>query len=313
VSTADVRWLEGLFDDVTTRIRPGVTWTVDRAEVPLMVHVRPADRPTISLPLRGDAARNLALFATTLQSALNPLLGTSAPPCPTHGMALKALVADGRLVWRCTEGDFTCLVGDYREALWPPGPEESEENLASLLGHHLERRGVMRGVAAWSVRRDDGVLVGHITLRPVADEAAIREAAVPVDLHVTHIGPITTVRVDEPADEREPARRTLRLGGTMAVTMAARLDGILRRATPEEDCDFVVEAGKRRVRVRLRLEHRCGDPGEPVLSDHTGAPFADDGDEVSCGGGHIPASRVEGEAGIFLAGLVSVYKRTLEG
>ncbi|MDA8311087.1 MAG: hypothetical protein M0Z46_10850 [Actinomycetota bacterium] len=308
MSIADVRWLEGLFDDVTTRIRTGVTWTLDRSEVPLTVHVRPADRPMISLPLSGDGSAELRAFATALQNALNPLLGTNAPPCPTHGMALEALEEHGQVRWRCTQGDFSCLVGDYREALWPPGPEEPQENLGSLLGHHLERRGVMRGVAAWSVRREAGALVGGITLRPAADEAAIREAAAPVALHVTHIGPITTVRVDEPADDRERARRTLRIGGKMAVTMAARLHGIVRRATPEEGCDFIVEAGKRRVRVRLRPEHRCGDPGEPVLFDHNGDPFADDGDEVTCGGGHIPTSRVEGEPGLFHAGIVSVYE-----
>lgn len=78
------------------------------------------------------------------------------------------------------------------------------------------------------------------------------------------------------------------------MTMTALLQGILRRVTAEEDCDVIVEAGTSRVRVRLRPEHRCGPPGEPVLFDHTGVPFADDGDAVSCGDGHIPTSRVEG-------------------
>ena len=217
MNTAAVKWLEGLFDDVTTRIRTGVTWTVDRGKVPLTVHIRPADRPMVSVQLVGDGPAERRAFATALQHALNPLLGTSAPPCPTHGTALEAFEAKGQVLWRCANGDFSCAVGDYREALWPPGPEEPEEDLGALLGHHLERQGVMRGVAAWSVRPDEGgVLVGNMTLRPIADEVAIRKAAAPVVLHVTQIAPITTVREDVPADDREPARRVLRIGGKRA-------------------------------------------------------------------------------------------------
>ena len=309
MASAVVQWLDGLFDDVTTRIRPGITWTATAAAAPLSVHVRPADRPTMSLPLGGNRPTDLRSFATALQQAVNPLLGTNAPPCPTHGVTLAAVETDGGVLWRCKEGDFSCAVGNYRQALWPPGPEEPQENLGSWLGHRLRRRGLMNGVAQWSVKRRNGALVGDMALRPSADETAIREAAAPVVLHVTQIGPVTTVREDELAGDGEPARRTLRIGGPMAASRLALLHGILRRPHADDDCDFVVEAGRRRVRVRLQPEHRCGGPGEPIVFDHTGAPFADDGDEVACGGGFGPASRVEGEPGVFSAGKLTVYER----
>lgn len=303
-----IQWLDGLFDDLTTRIRPGITWTATAASVPLTVHVRPADLPTMSLGLVGDGPSDLRSFGAALQQALNPLLGTNAPPCPAHEITLAAVEMDGRVSWHCTEGDFVCAVGDYREALWPPGPDEPHGNLGSWLGHHLERRGLMNGVAQWSVRRRDGVLVADVALRPGADETAIREAATPMMLHVTHIGPITTVREDEPAGDGEPARRTLRIGGPNAASHLAPLHGILRRPDADDDCDFMVEAGGRRVRIRLALAHRCGGPGEPVVIDHIGAPFADDGDEVSCGGGFGRGSRVEGEPAVFGAAKLTVYE-----
>ncbi len=303
------QWLDGLFDDVTTRIRPGITWTATARQAPLTVHVRPADRPTISLGLDGEKLGDLSAFATALQEALNPLLGTNAPPCPTHGSALAAVETDERISWHCKEGDFACAVGDYREALWPPGPEEPQENLASWLGHRLRRRGLMHGIAQWSVERRSDALVGDMALRPSADEAAIRNAAAPVVLHVTQIDPITTVREDEPGGDGQPPRRTLRLSGEMAAMRLAHLQGILRRPDADDDCDLVVEAGRRRVSVRLQPEHRRGGPGEPVVLDHTGAPFADDGDEVACVGGFGPGSRVEGESGVFSAGKLTVYEQ----
>lgn len=309
MASAVIQWLAGLFDDVTTRIRPGITWTATSAAAPLDVQVRPADRPAMSLHLGGDGPNDLRSFATALQQELNPLLGTEAPPCPTHGVALEAVETDKRLSWRCKEGDFTCAVGEYRESLWPPGPEEPQENLGSWLGHRLRRRGLMHGVAQWSVSRRDGALVGYMALRPSADESAIRGAAAPVVLDVTHIGAVATVREVEPAGDGDPARRTLRLSGEMPAMRLARLQGILRRPRAEDDCDFIVEAGRRRVRVHLQPEHRCGGPGEPVVLDHAGAPFADDGDEVACGGGFGPGSQVEGEPGVFSAGKLTVCER----
>lgn len=229
MASAVIQWLAGLFDDVTTRIRPGITWTATSAAAPLDVQVRPADRPAMSLHLGGDGPNDLRSFATALQQELNPLLGTEAPPCPTHGVALEAVETDKRLSWRCKEGDFTCAVGEYRESLWPPGPEEPQENLGSWLGHRLRRRGLMHGVAQWSVSRRDGALVGYMALRPSADESAIRGAAAPVVLDVTHIGAVATVREVEPAGDGKPARRTLRLSGEMPAMRLARLQGILRR------------------------------------------------------------------------------------
>lgn len=303
-----VDWFEGLFDDLTTKIRSGMTWSLDRAEPPLTVQVQPADRPTMSLDLADDGPRERRAFAAELQAVLNPLLGVDVPPCPTHRGALEVVETSGSVSWRCKEGDFSCAVGDYREALWPPGPDEPAENLAPLLGHHLGRRGVMRGIASWSVRRHDGTLVADIALRPDADETAIKKAADPVQLNVSRVGSVTTARFEEPASEREPARRVLTVQG--AAMHLALLRGTLRRPFPEENCDVVVESHASRIRVRLVPDHRLGGPGEALVYDHLDVAFADVGDEVGCVGGYGPASHVEGDAGIFAAGRLSVYTGT---
>ncbi len=107
-----IRWLDGLFDDVTMRIRPGITWTATAAAVPLTVRVRPADHPTMSLPLDGEKPSDLRSFAAALQQALNPLLGTNTPPCPTLEAALEAIAAAGQVSRRCKEGDFSCAVAE---------------------------------------------------------------------------------------------------------------------------------------------------------------------------------------------------------
>ena len=303
-----VGWFDGLFDDVTTTTRSGLTWSLDRAEPPLTVHVQPADRPTMSHHLADDGPRERRAFATELQSVLNPLLGVDVPPCPTHEGALEAVEMSGSVSWRCKEGDFSCAVGGYREALWPPGPDEPAANLAPLLGHHLSRRGVMHGIASWSVRRQDGTLVADISLRPGADEAAIRKAADPVQLNVSRVGAVTTTRFEEPATEREPAKRVLAVRG--AAMHLALLRGTLRRSLPEENCDIVVESHASRIRVRLVPDHRLGGPGEALVYDHLGDAFADVGDHVACVGGYGPSSHVEGDAGVFAASRLSVYTGT---
>ena len=107
-----IRWLDGLFDDVTTRIRPGITWTATAAAVPLTVRVRPADHATTSLPMGGEKPSDLRSFAAALQQALNPLLGTNTPPCPTREAALEAIAAASQVSRRCKEGDFSCAVAE---------------------------------------------------------------------------------------------------------------------------------------------------------------------------------------------------------
>ncbi|MDA8263977.1 MAG: hypothetical protein M0T79_01250, partial [Actinomycetota bacterium] len=84
----------------------------DAAVPPLTVHIRPADRPTLSLPLHRDGVGDLRSFAVTVQEALNPLLGVSVPSCPAHGVALEPRETDDHVRWRCPEGDFSCAVGD---------------------------------------------------------------------------------------------------------------------------------------------------------------------------------------------------------
>jgi hypothetical protein len=88
----------------------------------------------------------------------------------------------------------------------------------------------------------------------------------------------------------------------------ARLPGTLRRASEQDDCDFLVEGTHGRfIRVRLVAEHLAGPPDGPVVLDSSGKPFADDGDEVLCVGGGIPASDVESERSVFVAGRLRVF------
>jgi hypothetical protein len=206
-------------------------------------------RPTLSLPLHSDGVGDLRSFAVTVQEALNPLLGDSVPSCPAHGVARSS-----------QERRTTTSGGAVRRApAW---------------GRALERTARRRHAR------------GNNRTPPTADEAAIREVAEPVALLVTHVEPIPTKLLHEPADHRGPSRRVLTISGPGAMR-ATRLEGILRRAGPGDDCDFLVEGrrGGHCVRVRLAPDHPRGGLEGPVVLDHTEAPFADDGIEVVCGGG----------------------------
>jgi hypothetical protein len=302
-----VERLTRLFDDISVRAPFNLGWSVDRVEAPLIVRVEPADWPSSSAELLGDSAEVFAVFAVQLQRQLEPILRVPVPPCPTHHEAL-VLVTDGEDgEWRCPVDDFSCKLGDYREALWPPGPEEPEGELGSLLAHRFRRRH-LDGIARFSVRRDHGELVADIDLRPEADLRAITEAASPVRLAVTWLDAVSTVRIDRPATDLEPASRVLTLqGGGVAIRLAL-LRGTLRRARPDENCDLVVEgSGGRRTRVRLIPLHRLGGPGEVLVAEASGRPFADDGDPVACVGGMAPSGPVEGEPTVFGAGQLVVY------
>jgi len=85
----------------------------------------------------------------------------------------------------------------------------------------------------------------------------------------------------------------------------ARLDGALCRAAPEDECDFLVG----NTRVRLGPDHLIGEPGSPLLMDADGVAFANEGDQVSCGGGAVPHGPVRTDKpSIFHAGQISVYR-----
>ncbi len=104
------------------------------------------------------------------------------------------------------------------------------------------------------------------------------------------------------------AYRELSVQGDVHMKLA-RLDGTLRRTSEQDDCDFLVEGSHGHfIRVRLVPEHLVGPPGGPVVLDSCGKPFADDGDEVLCVGGGIPASNVEGGRSVFVAGKLRVFE-----
>jgi hypothetical protein len=104
------------------------------------------------------------------------------------------------------------------------------------------------------------------------------------------------------------AYRELSVQGDVHMKLA-RLHGTLRRASEQDDCDFLVEGSHGHfIRVRLVPEHLVGPPGGPVVLDSCGKPFADDGDEVLCVGGGIPASNVEGGRSVFVAGKLRVFE-----
>ena len=102
--------------------------------------------------------------------------------------------------------------------------------------------------------------------------------------------------------KNQRAYRELSVQGDVHMRLA-RLHGTLRRASEQGDCDFLVEGSHGHfIRVRLVAEHLVGPPDGPVVLDSRGKPFANDGDDVLCVGGSIPASNVEGGRSVFVAG-----------
>lgn len=293
-----LEWLGAVFDDIAVRAPFGIAWSADSEQPPVTVTVRPADHPPVRLVLRaaGDLESAAAAFAGELQAVLRPVLGVAVPPCPVHG---HDLVAAG-IGWACPEGDFGCAVGDYREALWPPGPQEPAGEVAAWLAARFARRDIKHvGRVGAEFRR--GCWVATLGLRPAADEAAVQAAAAPVQVEITRLEPVRTVR------HREPGYRALSLRG-QPMHLAA-LSGTLRRPRPGDDCDFLIEhAPGQTVRVWLIPEHQRGPAGGAVLLDAAGEPFAADGDRVLAIGGFAPASPVEGEDEVFRAGELRVFE-----
>jgi hypothetical protein len=310
VTNEPLDWLEAIFADVRLRAPFAMDWAVDRRELPMIVTVRtPRADSTRRLLFDGDDTVLAAQrFASDLQVLLQPVFGVPLPPCPFHGCALEPTASSGALEWRCPANDFACAAGDYSEALWPPSLDEPPGNVAMRLGSRFHRRqiGGLRNHHA-EVRNDRWVV--SVTVRPDADEAAISAAAAPIAVEFTHIEAVRTLLRRQPATERERAcRELLSTGGGQL----AALNGTLRRASPRDDCDFLVEQRPESlVRVQLGPEHRIGALDEPVILAPSGEPFADDGDEVVCGGGYRPrVSRVEGEVeeALFYAHYLKVFE-----
>jgi hypothetical protein len=297
-------WIEGLFDDCAFRAPFGIGWHLDHGEPPLAATVTPADCSTASIVLYRDEVLARISFAERVQAFLDVELDRPVPPCPSHRVGLTPVRVEDAVRWRCPEGDFTCAIGEYREALWPPTSDEDFHSVAPMLACRLSRRGVA-GIASFGVERRDGRWVAEMKVRPEADEDAIREVADPVLVEFERVEAVRTVRVSRPATDREPAHRALSLAG--APILLAGLHGTLRRAGPKDAWDFFVDE----VPVRLIPEHQLGPPGGPVVLDASGAPFAHEGDSVCCVGGFGKAGPVRGQTQVFHAGELRVYERVV--
>ena len=297
-----VAWIRGLFGDCSVRAPFGIGWDLDRAEPPLTAKVTPADCSTAHIVLRRDDVGERINFAARLQAFLDIELDRPVPPCPNHQIGLVPARAGDVVEWRCPEGDFRARVGDYWEALWPPGPDEDpSSNIAPMLAERFRRRGVT-GIHSFGVELRDGRLVARLKLRPDGDETAVRKAAAPVLVEAEQVEAVRTVRLHRPATETEPAHRALTLVGVPLLLAALR--GRLRRGGASNDCDFVVGD----TLVRLLPEHRIDPPSGPVVLDASGDPFAEEGDAVCCVGGFAPTGPVRDETPVFNAGELRVYE-----
>jgi hypothetical protein len=295
-----LEWVTRLFADCLARSAFGVAWELDRAEPPLVASVMPADMPTERVTLDRDDVRGRIDFACRLQALLDVALDRPVPCCPTHGLGLVLAREGSEMTWTCREGDFRCAVGDYElSAFWPP--TEADGWAAPLLAKRFEKFGVT-GVSSFSVDGRDGHPVARVAVRPDADQQAVRDAAAPLPVELSHAPAITTVREWRPASDRQPAHEILTVRGV--AMRLARLEGELRRAAPEDDCDFLVGS----TRVRLAAAHLIGAPGSPLLQDSNGGPFADEGEWVSCAGGAALHGPVRGGTPIFSAGQISVFR-----
>lgn len=267
-------WLEAVFDDFGVRLGPALLWKVAATDPPIEVEIKIGEGPMTALRFDGEEVEDaVTRFARDLQAWLAVVLRAHVPPCPTHGLALSPTRTGALPQWLCPEGDLTCVLGDYREAIWPPGPEEQAAYVAFTLSHRFRGRH-LRGIAGLSAERRDGGWIANIDVRPEADDITIR---------------------------------ALTLRGTFMQIVA--LGGTLRRAGAEDECDFLVDGGFGHVtRVRLLPEHAIGPANGPVILDAAGQPFAGEGDSILCIGGFLPESHLDGEKVAFSAGELRVFE-----
>jgi hypothetical protein len=296
-----VVWIQGLFDDCACRAPRFIGFELDRAEPPVTATVRPVECSSAQIVLNRDDVLERINFVARLQAFLDVELDRPVPLCPAHPVGLAPVRVGDVVHWRCEAGDFECRVGDYQDALWPPGVDEDRDRMGPMLARRFSRQR-LTGIYSFGVELHQGHWVAKIRLRPGADESAIRAAADPILIEVEHVEAVRTVRMHRAATETEPAHRVLALvGGLMPL---AALRGRLRRARAEDTCDFLVDDAP----VRLTPEHQLGPPGSPVVLDSSGDPFADEGDAVCCVGGFAPAGPVQGHTPVFHAGELRVYE-----
>lgn len=291
-------WLAGLFGDCVVRAPFGVRWDVDRERPPLVVSVTGADMPTDHIEIDHDDIGGRLEFASRVQAVIGEMLDRPVPSCPAHGLGLASTRVGDQIAWVCPEDDFRCGVGEYEQsAFWPP--TRTDRWSAPMLAKRFAKYGVL-GLSSFSVRDRDGLPVAQVAVRPDADRRAVREAAAPLAVEFSDVPAIGTAREWHPATERQPAHETLTLTG-VAMHLAL-LRGVLHRARPGDDCDFLVGG----TSVCLGAAHVIGGPGNSLLQDTDGVAFADEGDEVSCVGG--AKMRGRGEPAIFDAAQISVSR-----
>ncbi len=282
---AGVDWLQALFSDLGIRAPHGISWSVDRAEPPLLVEVGLADGPSMEVELRDDGPLARVAVAERVQAHIDAAWEVALPPCPDHRVGLRPGRAAGDAIrWRCPQRDVDCAVGDYDELLWPARAGD-ERQAAPLLARRLRRRGVT-GLNHFGVT--DGVV--RASVHEGADEEALRAAAAPLVVEIEWVPPVGWARSQGPDGES--------LFITNAAVHLARLAGPLGRSPSGH-----LQVGQ--SEVRLSFAHRIGAPGDPLLADADGVRFADEGDEVVCGGGFAPSGPLRDTRGVFMVGHIT--------
>jgi hypothetical protein len=283
-SAPGLDWLAALFSDLGIRAPHGISWSADRAELPLLVEVGLADGPSMKVELRNDSPLARMAVAERVQAHIDAAWDVGLPPCPDHRIGMRLVRADSVIHWRCPECDVACAVGDYDELLWPPRAGD-EQQAAPLLARRLRRRGVT-GLGRFGVT--DGVV--RASVHEGADEGALRAAAAPLVVEIEWVPPVGWARSHGSDGES--------LSITNAPMHLAGLAGPLGRSASGG-----LQVGQ--SEVRLSFAHRIGAPGYPLLCDADGVRFADEGDEVVCAGGFAPSEPVRDARGVFMVGRIT--------
>jgi hypothetical protein len=153
-------------------------------------------RLRLSLPdLESDESIEAAV--ADAQAHIGEVLGKPVPSCPVHDHALVGRAQEGRWVWACPEGAWSCALGDYEELIWP---RLDVRGLAPALGRRLERRGIT-GVVRLGVSKGEDGLVAEFGVPKISAELtqALRDAAAPLPVSVDE-DPGRMIRVRPPSD-----------------------------------------------------------------------------------------------------------------
>jgi hypothetical protein len=174
---------------VWDRVAPRSRWASDHR------HRHTGYCSSAQIVLSRDDVLQRINFAARLQAFLGVELDGPVPPCPGHRVGLVPCRVGDAVHWRCPAGDFQCRVGDYQDALWPPGPDEDPHRIGPMLAGRFSRRR-LGGIHSFGVELRDGRWVAKVKLRPDADEAAIRAAADPLLIEAEPVPAIHTIPLD---------------------------------------------------------------------------------------------------------------------